>query len=364
MQPLYLFNLHANVVRDDWAGGRGLHAGFSDEKYMLSSVAFTASLVPTTPVLGAWRGSRAGVSSTPLMSIVDDIFKKNPFDDDAKKPLSSGDKPWCAQLLNHMHMYMYMCVHAHFPSCCLPRYMPEKEEVGEYWKPGDDASWKGAFDGFLQGFNYNAQLAKEREAERAAAAESGEQQDEVAEFRLPRGLRAAANQLAVLVVAGALTIAPLTALPAFAENKRVIGEVQTSGLVFKDTLRVEAFNDPKVQGVQLYLSDFQRPVTEKLAKGDVFSDPSQGGLTCSRAGKVVVTSAASRSLDGEEVFSESRSLVFKSLKVRRLVDKEGQNVVYAVYSQRLDKNEDANNSRFKSNLCAVHVDEFQEATAK
>lgn len=66
-----------------------------------------------------------------------------------------------------------------------------------------------------------------------------------------------------------------------------------------------------------------------------------------------MSAAASTSKDGEEVFSESRSLLFKSLKVKRLVDKEGESIVYAVFSQRLDKNEDANNSRFKSALCAV-----------
>jgi catabolite regulation protein CreA len=175
-------------------------------------------------------------------------------------------------------------------------------------------------------------------------------------------VRAATTNVAALMLTAALTVAPLTpftALPAHAESKRVIGEIQGSGLVFKDTLKVEAFDDPKVEGVQLYLSDFQRPVTEKLAKGDIFSDPSQGGLSCSHKGKVVVTKAASTALDGEEVFSESRSLIFKSLKVRRLVDREGESVVYAVFSQRLDKNEDSNNSRFKSNLCAVHVDTFE-----
>ena len=72
----------------------------------------------------------------------------------------------------------------------------------------------------------------------------------------------------------------------------------------------------QVAGVQLYLSDFQRPVAEKLAKGDVFSDPSQGGLSCSHRGKVVVSTGASRDKGGEEVFSEQKSLVFKSLKVR------------------------------------------------
>jgi len=175
-------------------------------------------------------------------------------------------------------------------------------------------------------------------------------------MKLPTG--PIANAAAALVLSSALIATP----PAIAAP-RTIGEMQTSGLVFKDTLRVEAFEDPKVAGVQLYLSDFQRPVTEKLAKGDIFSDPSQGGLTCSHRGQVRVLPSASRDKTGEEVFSESRSLIFKSLKVRRLVDQEGGSVVYAVYSQRLDKNEDSNNSRFKSNLCAVPVDIFEDTTA-
>ena len=61
----------------------------------------------------------------------------------------------------------------------------------------------------------------------------------------------------------------LVATPFPAHAARTIGEIQGSGLVFKDTLKVEAFDDPKVSGVQLYLSDFQRPATEKLAKGDL-----------------------------------------------------------------------------------------------
>eukprot|EP00965_Chrysotila_dentata_P056085 1858640-Pleurochrysis_carterae.AAC.2 len=83
------------------------------------------------------------------------------------------------------------------------------------------------------------------------------------------------------------------------DDKRVIGEIAGSGFVFKDTLRVEAFDDPKVPGVQLYLSNFQLTVAEKLAKGD-FSDPSASSLGCSHSGKVVVLPSASRSTGGEE----------------------------------------------------------------
>jgi catabolite regulation protein CreA len=31
------------------------------------------------------------------------------------------------------------------------------------------------------------------------------------------------------------------------EDKRQVGEIQASGLIFKDTINVEAFKDPKVQ---------------------------------------------------------------------------------------------------------------------
>lgn len=42
-------------------------------------------------------------------------------------------------------------------------------------------------------------------------------------------------------------------------------------IVGQDKLNVEAFPDPKVQGVTLYLSDFTRPVADKLMNGDMFS---------------------------------------------------------------------------------------------
>lgn len=107
---------------------------------------------------------------------------------------------------------------------------------------------------------------------------------------------AVANAAAAMVLSASLALSPLTASPALAAA-RTVGEVQTSGLIFKDTLRVEAFDDPKVDGVLLYLSDFQRPVTEKISKGDIFSDPSQGGLACSRKGDVVVKQGAAAALN-------------------------------------------------------------------
>jgi len=37
--------------------------------------------------------------------------------------------------------------------------------------------------------------------------------------------------------------------------------------------------------VTLYVSDFKRPITERIAK-DFFSDPSQASITCAKTGTI------------------------------------------------------------------------------
>ena len=66
---------------------------------------------------------------------------------------------------------------------------------------------------------------------------------------------------AAAIVAGSVS-APQEAN---AEGSRVIGQISGSGLVFKDTLKVESFDDPKVKGVTLYVSNFERPLNGKTS---------------------------------------------------------------------------------------------------
>eukprot|EP00601_Ochromonadales_sp_CCMP2298_P000458 CAMPEP_0173186116 /NCGR_PEP_ID=MMETSP1141-20130122/9951_1 /TAXON_ID=483371 /ORGANISM="non described non described, Strain CCMP2298" /LENGTH=179 /DNA_ID=CAMNT_0014109759 /DNA_START=105 /DNA_END=645 /DNA_ORIENTATION=+ len=143
--------------------------------------------------------------------------------------------------------------------------------------------------------------------------------------------------------------------PAFAS--REVGNIPATGFVFKDYLKINAFSDPKVKGVELYVADFERPLTEKLGK-DFFDDPSSSSLACAQVGPVVVAKDMSTSPEGEEVFEESRNLFFKQVRVRRVYDKETNTLVYASYSTRLDKGQDTNKGRFKSSLCAVHIKEL------
>lgn len=48
--------------------------------------------------------------------------------------------------------------------------------------------------------------------------------------------------------------------------------------------------------------------------------------------------------------------MFKSIVVRRLYDKKADNVVYVSFSSKIDTGSDSNKSRFKSSLCALHVE--------
>jgi len=142
---------------------------------------------------------------------------------------------------------------------------------------------------------------------------------------------------------------------AYGSTSRTVGDFGTSGLVFKDSLKVDALDDPKVEGVTLYISDFQIPITEKFQNG--FNDPGAVGITCAKTGPIRLKKGVSKSKAGEEVFSESRSLFFgKSIKVRRIFDEEKKTLLYISYSDRLDKTNDENKSRFKSAICALPLD--------
>ena len=54
--------------------------------------------------------------------------------------------------------------------------------------------------------------------------------------------------------------------------------------------------------------------------------------------------------------SEAKSLLFKTLRVKRIVDKEANALVYVSYSTRINKDDDSNKARFVSSLCTVSMD--------
>lgn len=110
-----------------------------------------------------------------------------------------------------------------------------------------------------------------------------------------------------------------------------------------------------MKGVTLYISNFQRPLSERLQK-DFFSDPSYASVACAKTGPVSIADNIALGKGGEEVFEENKSLLFKQLRVQRIYDKEKNTAVYVSFNTRLDKNSDTNKSRFKSSVCAIGLD--------
>mmetsp|Transcript_26396 Transcript_26396/g.58638 ORF Transcript_26396/g.58638 Transcript_26396/m.58638 type:complete len:235 (-) Transcript_26396:1489-2193(-) len=163
----------------------------------------------------------------------------------------------------------------------------------------------------------------------------------------------AAGVLSLMVLTNLSQILPADVTAANAAGSTVIGEIAGSGIVFKDTLVVEQFDDPKVKGVSLYISNFQKPLTEKISKGQLFSDPSFASVSCARTGPITIADNIAKGKQGEEVFEESKSLLFKTLRVQRIYDEERGVVVYVSFNTRLDKNSDSNKARFKSSTCAI-----------
>lgn len=125
------------------------------------------------------------------------------------------------------------------------------------------------------------------------------------------------------------TVLMLTAAPAFAEQVAKIG-VDWVG----NDIVVEAFHDPKVQGVTCHLAYFSRSMLDRLSQGNWFEDPSNSAIECSQTGPITLGDV-STSKNGEDVFSEGRSLVFKSLRVKRIYDAENQVLIYLAHAAQI-----------------------------
>jgi CreA protein len=97
---------------------------------------------------------------------------------------------------------------------------------------------------------------------------------------------------------------------------------------------IEAFEDPKVKGVTCHLAYFDRSVVERLSQGNWFEDPSYSAVDCSQTGPITLGDIDTGD-SGEEVFSEGRSLILKSLKVTRILDAKNNALVYLGHASEL-----------------------------
>jgi CreA protein len=111
-----------------------------------------------------------------------------------------------------------------------------------------------------------------------------------------------------------------------------IGEVDT---VFKligpdHKIVVDAHDDPEVQGVTCYVS---RAKTGGIKGGlGLAEDKAEASIACRQTGPISFAKPIKRQ---DEMFSERISLVFKRLRVVRMVDVQRNTLVYLSYSDRV-----------------------------
>jgi CreA protein len=125
-------------------------------------------------------------------------------------------------------------------------------------------------------------------------------------------------------------ICALSAVPAQAE---MIGEVDTAfrWLGKDDRVVIEAYDDPKVQGVTCFVS---RARTGGI-KGTVglAEDRAEASIACRQVAETLhFTERLPRQ---EDVFTERMSILFKRLHVVRIVDPKRNALVYLTYSDRI-----------------------------
>src|SRR5262252_10283811 len=141
------------------------------------------------------------------------------------------------------------------------------------------------------------------------------------------------RRFGIILGAGVLLIFVLFGWWIFGRPERgTTGSVSTKFRLLgpNDKIVVDGFDDPKVEGVACHIS---RAQTGGLKGGlGVAEDTSDASITCSQIGSIKITAQLR---DGERVFDERRSLLFKTLQVVRFFDRERNVLVYVAYSNRI-----------------------------
>ena len=100
------------------------------------------------------------------------------------------------------------------------------------------------------------------------------------------------------------------------------------GLFTTKDVVVNSQQDPIIKGVTCHISHVEADLD--------FSDPSDMSIACRQTGPITAEQLQEidRSKSGEVVFKSSKSILFKSLKVRRIYDAKTRTLLYLSYSTK------------------------------
>ncbi|MFT6896022.1 MAG: CreA protein [Paraglaciecola sp.] len=118
-----------------------------------------------------------------------------------------------------------------------------------------------------------------------------------------------------------------TAFALAACDANEVGDVSLGIFTTKD-IKLNIMVDPIVTGVTCHVASIEADLS--------FSDPSDSSIACRQTGQITPQMIAQidKSPSGDVVFKKSKSVFFKSMKIRRIFDEQSQTLMYVSYSTK------------------------------
>lgn len=106
-----------------------------------------------------------------------------------------------------------------------------------------------------------------------------------------------------------------------------VGDVSLGLFTLKD-IKISNLVDDKIPGVTCHIASVEANLS--------FSDPSDSSIACRQTGAITPEMLATidKSPSGEVVFRKSKSIFFKTMKVRRIFDADSQTLMYLSYTTK------------------------------
>lgn len=122
-----------------------------------------------------------------------------------------------------------------------------------------------------------------------------------------------------------LCLSTLLLLTGCSDNE--VGDVSLGLFTLKD-IKLDQMVDPIVTGVTCHIASVEANLS--------LSDPSDSSIACRQTGEITPEMIAQidKSKSGEVILKKSKSIFFKNMKVRRILDPENQTLMYLSYSTK------------------------------
>jgi len=110
-------------------------------------------------------------------------------------------------------------------------------------------------------------------------------------------------------------------------SEEEVGDISL-GLFTTQDIKLNILKDPIVTGVTCHVASIEADLS--------FSDPSDSSIACRQTGEITSDMIAQidKSKSGDVVFKKSKSIFFKTMKIRRVYDADNQTLMYISYSTK------------------------------